>query len=411
MTHVQIETSKITDIIMDNQINTKLCAVITGHFLVDLYSPILPIILPALITNMNLSYLLAGIIVTVFNVTSSIIQPFSGLYSDRTKRSVSIPVCILFSCLGISLAVISNNYLLMLALVSGAAIGTALFHPAAMDLVYRLSPPQKRGFYNSIFTTSGSLSYSISPFIAGVLISYFGLPSIFWLAIPGILGAAWIYKIDKRVYTSIEDKEIKSEPQPVVERKKYWWTSPGLVVILCSLRAWTYVGIITYLPTLLILGHYGMDTVTTSLIVTIMLLIGVVGQVAGGFLSDRFGRKRMLIFGFASAVPFFCMIFLTQGWTMYLGIFMYSFFACFCYVTSVTMVQELLPGSVGFASGLTLGLCVGMGGIGAAIIGWAADQMGSLPSAMFLLIIPTLLCPILAVFIKYPQGEILAKRG
>jgi MFS transporter, FSR family, fosmidomycin resistance protein len=388
---------------MDSNTKIKLRAVIGGHFLVDLYSPILPIILPALITSMNLSYLLAGIIVTVFNVTSSIIQPFSGLYSDRTKRKVSIPVCVLFSCLGISLAVLTNNYLLMLALVSGAAIGTALFHPAAMDCVYRLSPPHKRGFYNSIFTTSGSISYSISPFIAGVLITYFGLPSIAWFAIPGIIGAAWIYGIEKRSPVSTEITNEKSEPRPLLERKKFWWASAGLVVVLCSLRAWGYVGIITYLPTLLILGHYGMDTVTTSLIVTIMLLIGVGGQIAGGMLSDRFGRKRMLIFGFACAVPFFCMIFLTQGWGMYIGIFMYSFFACFCYVTSVTMVQELLPGSVGFASGLTLGLCMGVGGIGAAIIGWAADLMGSLPDAMFLLIIPTILCPILAVFIKYPE--------
>jgi MFS transporter, FSR family, fosmidomycin resistance protein len=390
---------------MDTTTNTRLRAAIGGHFLVDLYSPILPIILPALITSLNLSYLMAGIIVTVFNITSSIIQPVSGLYSDRTKRSVSIPVCVLFSCLGISLAVLTSNYYIMLALVSGAAIGTALFHPAAMDSVYRLSPPHKRGLYNSIFTTSGSVSYSISPFIAGVLITYFGLSSITWFAIPGIIGAAWIYGVEKRSPEITESVSSKSEFKPIVDRKQFWWASAGLVVVLCSLRAWAYIGIITYLPTLLILGHYGMDTVTTSLIVTIMLLTGVGGQVAGGMLSDRFGRKRMLILGFVCAIPFFGMIFLTQGWAMYAGIFMYAFFASFCYVTSVTMVQELLPGSVGFASGLTLGLCMGMGGIGAAIIGWAADLMGSLPHAMFLLIIPTILCPILAVFIKYPEDN------
>jgi FSR family fosmidomycin resistance protein-like MFS transporter len=86
---------------------------------------------------------------------------------------------------------------------------------------------------------------------------------------------------------------------------------------------------------------------------------------------------------------------------MYAGIMLYAFFACFCYVTSVTMTQDLLPGSVGFASGLTLGLSMGIGGVGAALIGWAADIMGSLPDAMFLLIVPTILCPILALFIKY----------
>jgi MFS transporter, FSR family, fosmidomycin resistance protein len=388
---------------MDTDCKNKLIASIGGHFLVDLYSPILPIILPVLITNMGLSFFLAGVIITVFNVTSSIVQPFAGLYSDRTGRKASIAVCVLCSCMGISLAVLTDNYFVMLALVSGAALGNALFHPAAMDLVHRLSPPYKHGIYNSIFTTSGSVSYSTGPLIAGIMITFFGLSSIAWLVIPGIIGAAWIYCIDKK-YCSTNGLKIatKNRVEPV-ERKKYWWVPAGLVVSLCSLRALTYVGIITYLPALLILGQNGMDTITTSFIVTVMLFIGVGGQIAGGHLSDRFGRKNMLIFGFACAIPFFCLIFLTTGWLMFLGIFMYSFFACFCYVTSVTMMQELLPGSVGFASGLTLGLCVGVGGVGAAIIGWAADVMGSLPDAMFLLVIPTILCPVLALFIRYPE--------
>lgn len=394
---------------MDKEIKDKIFASIGGHFLVDLYSPILPIILPTLIINMNLSFFLAGLIVTAYNVTSSVVQPFAGLYSDRTGKKVSIWICVLLSGMGISLAVLTNDYLLMIALVSGAALGTALFHPAAMETVFRLSPPEKRGIFNSIFTTSGSISYSIGPLIAGIMITFYGLSSIAWLAIPGIIGAFWIYLVDKRFRSSHAALYERKKPVQQVDREKYWWVPAGLVVSLCSLRAWTYVGIITYLPALLILGQQGMDTITTSLIVTIMLFIGVSGQITGGYLSDRFGRKNMLVFGFASAVPFFCLIFLTQGWLMYVGIFMYSFFACFCYVTSVTMMQELLPGSVGFASGLTLGLCVGVGGIGAAIIGWAADAMGSLPDAMFLMVIPTIICPILAVFIKYPGNERIRK--
>lgn len=392
--------SKIT---METESRDKVYSTIGGHFLVDLYSPFLPIILPVLIINMNLSFFLAGFIVTAFNVTSSLVQPFAGLYSDRTGRKAPIWICVLLSSAGISLAVLTDNYLLMLALVSGAALGNALFHPAAMESVYRLSPVDKRGIFNSLFTTSGSISYSIGPLIAGVMITFFGLSSIAWLAIPGIIGAVWIYSVDKRFKATGPAHYVRRKQVNPQKKERFWWVPAGLVVSLCSLRAWTYVGIITYLPALLILGHHGMDTITTSLVVTIMLFIGVAGQIAGGYLSDRFGRKNMLVFGFAAAVPFFCLIFLSQGWLMYCGIFMYSFFACFCYVTSVTMMQELLPESVGFASGLTLGLCVGVGGIGAAIIGWAADSMGSLPDAMFLMIIPTALSPILALFIRYPD--------
>lgn len=389
---------------MNTDAKERLTATIGGHFLVDLYSPILPIILPALITDMGLSFFMAGALVTAYNVTSSIIQPFAGLYSDRTGWKVSIPVCVLLSCLGISLAVLVHHYFIMLALISLAAIGTALFHPAGMDQVYRFSPAYKLGAYNSLFTTSGSVSYAIGPLIAGILITLYGLSSIVLIAIPGIIGAVWIYRIEKK-YTGIDDLPVTRRKKPQLgEKKKYWWVPAGIVVTVCSLRAWVYIGIITYLPALLILGEHEMDTVTTSLVVTIMLFTGVGGQISGGYLSDRYGRKNMLILGFACAIPFFCLIFLTTGWLMYLGIFMYAFFASFCYVTSVTMVQELLPGSVGFASGLTLGLCLGIGGIGTAVIGWAADIMGSLPDAMFLLIIPTILCPVLALFIRYPEN-------
>jgi FSR family fosmidomycin resistance protein-like MFS transporter len=351
---------------------------------------------------MNLSYLLAGFIVTVFNITSSVSQPFIGLYGDRTGWRASVPLCLLIGGVGISLTALSENYYLLLFLAMGAAFGHAFFHPSAMDLIHRLSPPAKKGVYNSIFTTSGSIGYALGPLLAGVLIYAGGLPAVAWLMIPAIIGATWMYRNDRCHRHPDEDYSMRRVLQDTAGRKRFWWVPAGLVVTVCSLRAWAYLGIITYLPALLILGHHGMSTLETSLIVTVMLFFGVAGQVAGGYLSDRYGRKEMLVLGFAAAIPFFAMIFLFTGPLLYLGIMLYAFFASSCYVMSVTMTQELLPGNVGFASGLTLGFSMGVGGAGVAIIGWAADIMGSLSDAMFLLIIPTIACPVLALLIKYP---------
>ena len=389
---------------MRHTYNSKLTGAISGHFLIDLYTPILPIILPLLIVNMGLSYFLAGLVITVFNVTSSITQPFIGLYGDKTGKRASIPLCVLIGSVGISLSVLANDYLILLLLVGGAAIGHALFHPSAMALVHKLSPPAKKGLYNSIFTTSGSISYALGPLIAGLLITFGGLTSVVWMIVPGIVGAAWLYRNDRRTGKIEPVKQVRVEKDKT--HGKYWWVPAGLVVTVCALRAWAYVGVITYLPTLLLLWYQGIDTITVSLIITLMLGTSVFGQVAGGYLSDRYGRKRVLVLGFTAAIPFFCMIFLTTGIPMYVGIMMYAFFASFCYVTSVTMTQDLLPGSVGFASGLTLGFSMGFGGVGAALIGMAADVMGSLPDAMFLLIVPTVLCPILALFIKYSERKV-----
>ena len=394
-------------IYMDALQKRRLYGAITGHALIDLYTPILPIMLPALISSMGLSYFLAGLIVTVFNVVSSVTQPFVGLYSDRHDWRPSTALCVFIGSVGVCLVALTGNYAAIICLVTGAAIGHALFHPTAMNHVFRVCPPHKLGLYNSIFTTSGSISYALGPMIAGAMISFWGLPSIVWLVIPGIVGSAWLYRGERLARTETPENAVKETPRVKRVKKtgRYWWLPAGLVVTICSLRAWGYTSMVTYLPTLLILGNGGFTTLETSVIVTVMLLCGVVGQVAGGVLSDRYGRKKMLVFGLVSALPFFCAIFLFTGPLMYIGIFSYAFFASFCYVTSVTMTQELLPGSVSFASGLTLGFSMGVGGIGAALTGYMADSMGSLTDAMFLMIIPIAACPIIALFVRYREDD------
>ena len=374
--------------------SSPLTGAVAGHFLIDLYTPILPIILPLLMETMDLSYFLAGLVVTVFNVVSSITQPLVGIWSDKTGKRADVAFCVLLGAVGISLSAIANNYLILLMLVTGAAIGHALFHPSAMDLVYRVSPPAKLGKYNSVFTTAGSISYAFGPLVAGALIAFGGLPAVCWMVLPGIIGAAWIFRLTRRMPETAAS--VKVQKTSLIAGSA---SAAALVVMVCALRAIGYMGVITYLPTLLT-ESAGLSTLLSSLVVTIMLFFGVAGQLAGGRLSDKYGRKRMLVAGLVLAIPCFLLIF-AGGFLMYAGIMSYAFFASFCYVTSVTMTQELLPGKTGLASGLTLGFTMGLGGFGAAAVGLAADITGNLVFALSLLVIPIILAPVLALFVRY----------
>lgn len=378
--------------------SSPLTGAVTGHFLIDLYTPVLPIILPLLIETMGLSYFLAGLVVTVFNVVSSITQPLVGIWGDKTGKHADVAFCVLLGAVGISLSALTNNYLILLMLVTGAAVGHALFHPAAMDLVYRVSPPAKLGKYNSLFTTAGSISYAFGPLIAGALIAFGGLPAVCWMVLPGIIGAAWIFKLTRSA-EPLEPAAKKVRISPIAGSA----SAAALVVTVCALRAIGYTGIITYLPTMLTESE-GMTTLLSSVIVTAMLLFGVAGQLAGGRLSDKYGRKRMLVLGLVLAIPCFMLIF-TNGAVMIFGIMSYAFFASFCYVTSVTMTQELLPGKTGLASGLTLGFTMGVGGLGAAVVGLVADATGNLSGALSLMIIPVVIAPLIALLVKYKKAD------
>ena len=69
------------------------------------------------------------------------------------------------------------------------------------------------------------------------------------------------------------------------------------------------------------------------------------------------------------------------------------------------MTQELLPGKTGLASGLTLGFTLGVGGLGAAVVGLVADITGNLSFAMSLMILPIIIAPVIALFVKYRKAE------
>ncbi|HJJ47367.1 MAG TPA: MFS transporter [Methanocorpusculum sp.] len=380
--------------------SSPLTSAIAGHFIIDLYSPILPVILPLLIESMHLSYFLAGLAVTVFNVVSSIIQPLVGIWSDKTGKHASIALCILLGAVGISFSAIAGNYLILICLVAGAALGHAFFHTSGMDLVYKNSPPAKIGLYNSVFTTAGSISYALSPLLVGALIAFAGLPAVSWLVVIGLVGAGWIWKMTKKSDTAgIRHRTQNTRPSAVEGNK----TAAALVVIVCALRAIGYIGIITYLPTLLVHTQEGMTTVLASVVVTVMLISGVAGQLIGGWAGDKIGRKLMLVAGLAASIPSYLLIFSGSLILMYTGLMLYAFFASCCYVTSVTMTQELMPGKTGLASGLTLGFTLGLGGLAASGIGLIADATGDLFGALFLLIIPIILAPVIALFITYKK--------
>jgi FSR family fosmidomycin resistance protein-like MFS transporter len=107
-----------------------------------------------------------------------------------------------------------------------------------------------------------------------------------------------------------------------------------------------------------------------------MLVGGAIGTLVGGRLADRFGRRSVLI-GSMAVLPFLTVGFLASppGLAMvFAGVAGAATIATFA--VTIVMGQEFLPGRIGVASGVTIGLSVGMGGVAAPLLGILADGDG-----------------------------------
>jgi FSR family fosmidomycin resistance protein-like MFS transporter len=85
----------------------------------------------------------------------------------------------------------------------------------------------------------------------------------------------------------------------------------GIVLSVISLRSASYTGLLALLP--LFFHARGISNIASSRILTLMLATGAIGGVAGGFISDRWGRKPLIVGSLVAATPLFAGFLATQG--------------------------------------------------------------------------------------------------
>ncbi|WP_321506225.1 MFS transporter [uncultured Methanoregula sp.] len=367
-----------------------------AHMVTDIYMPVLPAILPLLIATNGYSYLAAGLLVTAYNITSSFTQPVVGWLSDSRGLTISVGLSLLVSAVFVALMGVTREYYLIMAFAILAALGHACFHPTALSRVSRLCTNENRGKITSYFVVGGNIGYAIGPILAAVLVWAFGLTGLLLLVIPAII---MVFALKGLLPGGIAGAAEHLQKKTVVpaEGHSKW---PFVILMAASvLRAWAVFAAITFLPMYLV--SQGYDLVTASAVMTLMLLAGVAGQIAGGRISDIIGRKEFMVFGLAGAIPFFYLFFTSTGILSIIAILLFGFFLWSTFAVAVAMSHELLPQNVGLASGMMLGLAIGFGGLGVAVNGMIADHL-SLAAALGIIPVPIAVAVILMALLPYP---------
>lgn len=166
-------------------------------------------------------------------------------------------------------------------------------------------------------------------------------------------------------------KQAAGAPPPTAEARR------GIAILLALIFSkYVYLASLTSYFTFYLIHRFGTSVESAQLHLFVFLGAVAVGTVAGGPLGDRFGRKYVIWFSILGALPFTLILphvglFWTGPVTVAIGLILASAFPAI-----VVFAQELVPGSVGMISGLFFSFSFGMGGIGAAALGWLADREG-----------------------------------
>ena len=383
----------------------KIGVISIAHIFNDLYSNYLPQLFPFLVVlSPGFTATRATIMVSAFTFTSSMVQPLFGYFLDRKGKRWLVHVGTLWMAVMLSLTGWVDNYWLMVLLAALAGLGTAAFHPQASTMVNVLSGDYKAVML-SFFVAFGNVGFALGPLLLVPLFEAYGLRATAVTVIPGFLVAVLLY------FFAPGNSEL-SGPVPefsaVIQSLKSSTRELAAIIGVIAIRSLSYSGMLAILP--LYFKSQNLSNIAASHLLTIMLFAGAVGGLLGGFLSDYYGRKQLIVGSLLLSSPLFFAFFYTQGALSMIFLALAGAALLSSFSVTVVAAQEAIPDNKALAAGLTMGFAGGIGGLAVILIGRIGDRWG-LASAIFVLFLLPLAAGLVALLMKGRPAARLQRQG
>ncbi|TWT39326.1 MFS transporter [Blastopirellula retiformator] len=353
-----------------------LAALSVSHMLNDVMQSLLPAVYPLLKENYSLSFFQVGLITFTFQVTASLLQPLVGMATDRRPWPYSLVIGMGFTLVGLNLLAMAGSFSSILVAAAMVGMGSSVFHPEA-SRVARIASGGRYGFAQSLFQVGGNAGSAIGPLLAAFVVAPWGQQSIAWFSI-GAVAALLILGYVGRWYQR-HLNELKQNPR-CIQLDETSGLSPvrvyAAVGVLLTLVFSKYIYLVSLSSyyTFYLMDKFDVPVQSAQLYLFVFLGAVAVGTLGGGPVGDRVGFKTVIWFSILGVLPFtlalpYANLFWTVVLTVPIGLILASAFSAI-----IVYAQELMPSKVGMIAGMFFGFAFGIAGIGAAALGWLADQ-------------------------------------
>ena len=266
-----------------------------GHFVIHWFQQFYPVILPSLKSGLGLTNVEIGALSSAQQLVLGVAQLPLGMIADSMVRRRATILALALVSMGAGYFLLGLPLFKWALLGSGLiGLGTALWHPtAAASLSNRF--PERRATALSVHGTGATLSDTLTPLGVGVLLANFSWQTVTQAQlIPGLLFGLVIWRALAGVFTDGASRPARAATR--FREVAALLKSPAFlgVSVATGTLQMARVVILTFLP-IYLQEHLLYSPVALGFFIALLHVMGTVSQPILGMLSDRFGRKAVLL--------------------------------------------------------------------------------------------------------------------
>lgn len=272
-----------------------------GHGLTHWYTATFFLLLPLIGKELGLSYTEIGLIMTVQHAVGAISNLPGGMIVDMVgKMGYLMAISLFWVGFPYALMSLTDSYWMLLVCVTLVGIGNNIWHPAAISaLAHRY--PERKGLVLSFHGMGGNAADAIAPLVVGALLAWYSWRTVVVInVVPGIVMATMILVLLGAFATGHRESiNTGGQKRGVAEyfREFASLLKNRVLMLVCvssAFRTMTQTGLLTFLPVYLAY-EMGYSPFLVGVCLTVLQVAGFVASPIAGHLSDKMGRKRIVI--------------------------------------------------------------------------------------------------------------------
>lgn len=247
-----------------------------------------------------------GILISLYGIVNSALQPLMGGLSDHfRRRKLFILAGLVLMAAGTFLFMFASRFADLLLLRAMQGVGVAITIPASMALMASATHKHSRGGSMGVYTTSRIIGFATGPLIGGYLHVHYGFNAAFlagtgFVVLAMVLVQLWVHDVPMTALAAAAAKTTRQRRIGMINRELL---TGGIV----SLGAATFVmaAVFTMMSTLEVQFNERLDQTAFafSIAFSALMVSRLISQIPLGNLSDRIGRKPLIIGGLLLMAP------------------------------------------------------------------------------------------------------------